>query len=95
MKAKPKLTDLLLNFKKALEKEKIDDPSLTEEQRIEKTTKKRNQLKKKLLALYDDSESKLKKKSNDIDKINKNIQAIKRKSDYQWTILESLDKKIT
>jgi hypothetical protein len=50
-KAKPKLTDLLNQY---LGKDKIEDPSLTPEQLEMLKVERRNQLKKKLLALYDD-----------------------------------------
>ena len=52
-KAKPKLTDLLNQYL-GKDKDKDSDPSLTEEQRNQLKVDRRNQLKKKLLALYDD-----------------------------------------
>lgn len=52
-KAKPKLTDLINEYMG-----KIDDPRLTPEQREQKRIEKRNQLKKKLLALYDNEKGK-------------------------------------
>ncbi|CDW81634.1 UNKNOWN [Stylonychia lemnae] len=84
-KAKPKLQDLLSHY---LGKDKNQDPSLTDEQRKQIRADNILKLKKKLLDLYDDQKE---KGLSEIETIQKAMKNIKRKSDAQWQIIESLD----
>jgi len=77
-KAKPKLQDLLSHY---LGKDKNEDPNLTPRRLEQARKEKREQLKKKLLALYDDQQGKA---LSEIEVIQKAMKNIKRKSDAQW-----------
>ena len=76
MKAKPKLADLMNQY---MGKDQNLDPSLTEEEIVQYRKDKREQLKKKLIALYDDQSQD--KNLNEAEIIQKSIKTIKRKSD--------------
>jgi hypothetical protein len=87
MKAKPKLNTLL----KELKDPRLKDPSISPKEKDAIRVERRDKLRKKILALYDDSPE---NQMNEYDHIAKQLKVIKRKYDAQWEILESIDHQV-
>jgi len=85
MKAKPKLTTLLQELKDP----RLKDTMLTEKERQGIKAERRDKLRKKILALYDDTAEKA---MSEHEEISKQIKVITRKYNAQWEVLESIEK---